>query len=162
MYHRTNIKYPTVNESSIVLTSWVQTTAIFVLLMARNEEVPRWGNSSSIPFTQTFMEIGQLMYVIGRPVQHLQFQGSYFHFFGTLIMRTVIITNMWGIKVNNKTIWDTRFSVSRVNCCWPSPAQSFFVPSPAGLMTILYCLTTLLGFSWRWRFCYSHLGYVIV
>jgi hypothetical protein len=23
----------------------------------------------------------------------------------------------------------------RVNCCWPSPAKSFLVPSPAGLMT---------------------------
>jgi hypothetical protein len=34
-------------------------------------------------------------------------------------------------------------SVNWVNCCWPSPAQSFLVPSPAGLMTILFCLTTL-------------------
>jgi hypothetical protein len=26
------------------------------------------------------------------------------------------------------------------NCCWASPAQSFLGPSPAGLMTIFYCL----------------------
>jgi hypothetical protein len=26
------------------------------------------------------------------------------------------------------------------NCCWASPAQSFSGPSPAGLMTIFYCL----------------------
>jgi hypothetical protein len=26
------------------------------------------------------------------------------------------------------------------NCCWPSPVQSFSGPSPAGLMTIFYCL----------------------
>jgi hypothetical protein len=26
------------------------------------------------------------------------------------------------------------------NCCWASPTQSFFGPSPAGLMTIFYCL----------------------
>jgi hypothetical protein len=26
-------------------------------------------------------------------------------------------------------------------CCWPLPAQSFFVPSPLGLATIFYCLT---------------------
>jgi hypothetical protein len=26
------------------------------------------------------------------------------------------------------------------NCCWTSPAQSFLGPSPAGLMTIFYCL----------------------
>jgi hypothetical protein len=30
-----------------------------------------------------------------------------------------------------------------VKFCWPSPAQSFLVPSPAGLMIIFYCLTTL-------------------
>jgi hypothetical protein len=26
------------------------------------------------------------------------------------------------------------------NCCWSSPAQSFSGPSPAGLVTIFYCL----------------------
>jgi hypothetical protein len=26
------------------------------------------------------------------------------------------------------------------NCCWFSPAQSFLGPSPAGLVTIFYCL----------------------
>jgi hypothetical protein len=26
----------------------------------------------------------------------------------------------------------------RLNCCWPSPAQSFLVLSPMGLMTIFY------------------------
>jgi hypothetical protein len=33
----------------------------------------------------------------------------------------------------------------QVNCCWSLPAQSHLVPilSPAGLMTIFYCLTTL-------------------
>jgi hypothetical protein len=31
-----------------------------------------------------------------------------------------------------------RWSVSRVNCCWPSSAQSFLVPGPAGLMTIFF------------------------
>jgi hypothetical protein len=30
-----------------------------------------------------------------------------------------------------------------VNCSWSSPAQLFLVPSPAGLMTIFYCLATL-------------------
>jgi hypothetical protein len=30
-----------------------------------------------------------------------------------------------------------------LNFCWPSPAQLFLVPSPAGLMTIFYCLTSL-------------------
>jgi hypothetical protein len=31
---------------------------------------------------------------------------------------------------------DMTISVSRVNCCWLSPAQSFLVPSAPGLMTI--------------------------
>jgi hypothetical protein len=31
----------------------------------------------------------------------------------------------------------------RVNCCWPSPAQSILVPSPAGFMTMFHSLTTL-------------------
>jgi hypothetical protein len=35
------------------------------------------------------------------------------------------------------------FWSGEVNCCWSSPAQSFLVPSPAGLMTIFYSLTTL-------------------
>jgi hypothetical protein len=34
-------------------------------------------------------------------------------------------------------------AVGRVNRCWPSPAQSFLVPSPEGLMTIIYSVTTL-------------------
>jgi hypothetical protein len=31
--------------------------------------------------------------------------------------------------------------VDRVNCYWPSPAQSFFVPSPSGPMALYYYLT---------------------
>jgi hypothetical protein len=31
----------------------------------------------------------------------------------------------------------------RINFCWSSPAQSFFLSSTAGFMTILYCLVTL-------------------
>jgi hypothetical protein len=33
--------------------------------------------------------------------------------------------------------------VGKVNCFWPSPAQSFLVLGPVGLMTTLLCLTTL-------------------
>jgi hypothetical protein len=33
--------------------------------------------------------------------------------------------------------------VCRVNYCWSSPAQSFLIPGPAGLMTIFLCLTRL-------------------
>jgi hypothetical protein len=34
-------------------------------------------------------------------------------------------------------------SVGRENCCWPSPAQSFLVPSLAELMIVFYSFTTL-------------------
>jgi hypothetical protein len=27
-----------------------------------------------------------------------------------------------------------------LNCCWPSPAQEYLVPSPTGLINIFYCL----------------------
>jgi hypothetical protein len=30
-----------------------------------------------------------------------------------------------------------------VNCYWPSPAQSFLAPGPAGLMIVFFCLMTL-------------------
>jgi hypothetical protein len=37
------------------------------------------------------------------------------------------------------------------NCCWPSPAQSFSVPSPGGLMTTFYCLSIETPPIWRAR-----------
>jgi hypothetical protein len=43
-----------------------------------------------------------------------------------------------------------------LNCCWPSPAQWFLVPSPTGLMTVFYSLTALGAFRhprwllWMW------------
>jgi hypothetical protein len=33
-----------------------------------------------------------------------------------------------------------------LNCCWPSPAQLFLVPSSAGLTSIFHCLTALGAF----------------
>jgi hypothetical protein len=37
------------------------------------------------------------------------------------------------------------------NCCWPSPAQSFLGPSPAGLVIIFYCLRFETSPTWRAR-----------
>jgi hypothetical protein len=37
------------------------------------------------------------------------------------------------------------------NFCWPSPAQSFSGPSPAGLMTTFYCLRFETHPAWRAR-----------
>jgi hypothetical protein len=51
---------------------------------------------------------------------------------------------------NNNKFWEELIaylsvclSVCLANCCWPSPAESFLAASPAGLMTIFHCLTTL-------------------
>jgi hypothetical protein len=42
-----------------------------------------------------------------------------------------------------RLVFSDRVGLSRVNCCWSTPAQSFLVPCPPGLMTIFYCPTTL-------------------
>jgi hypothetical protein len=42
------------------------------------------------------------------------------------------------------------------NCYWPSPAQSFSGPSPAGLMTIFYCLRFETPPTWRARSPYLY------
>jgi hypothetical protein len=42
------------------------------------------------------------------------------------------------------------------NSCWPSPAQSFSGQSPAGLMTIFYCLIFETPSTWRTRSPYSY------
>jgi hypothetical protein len=42
------------------------------------------------------------------------------------------------------------------NCCWPSPAQSFSGPSPAGLMTTFYCLRFETPTTWRARSPYLY------
>lgn len=42
----------------------------------------------------------------------------------------------------------------QVNCCWRLSAQSFLVPSPTGLMIILFCLTAL-GVLQLLRPCWS-------
>jgi hypothetical protein len=42
------------------------------------------------------------------------------------------------------------------NCCWSSPAQSFSGPSPAGLMTIFYCLRFGTSPTWMARSPYLY------
>jgi hypothetical protein len=37
------------------------------------------------------------------------------------------------------------------DCCWPSPAQSYSDPSPAGLITTFYCLRFEVPPTWRTR-----------
>jgi hypothetical protein len=48
--------------------------------------------------------------------------------------------SVWEVAI----VWLTvRFGSVWVTCCWSSPAQTFLVPGPVGLMTIFFCLTTL-------------------
>jgi hypothetical protein len=42
------------------------------------------------------------------------------------------------------------------NCCWPSPALSFSGPSPAGFVTIFYCLRFETPPTWRIRSPYLY------
>jgi hypothetical protein len=42
------------------------------------------------------------------------------------------------------------------NCCWSSPAQLFLGPTPAGLMTIFYCLRFETPPTWRVSFPYLY------
>jgi hypothetical protein len=62
---------------------------------------------------------------------------------------------------------DVERSLARVkgsavyNCCWSSPAQSFLGPSPAGLVTIFYCLRFETPPNWRARFPQEQGGPVI-
>jgi hypothetical protein len=60
--------------------------------------------------------------------------------------------NMWWFLYKQfETTWKGRSG--QVNCFWPSPAESFLVQSPAGLMAIFCCLTTLEVLqlhSWYW------------
>jgi hypothetical protein len=53
------------------------------------------------------------------------------------------IQNVCLVLCNDKLYLKPYSVVCLVNCCWPSTAESFVVPSPAGLMIIFYCLTAL-------------------
>jgi hypothetical protein len=53
--------------------------------------------------------------------------------------RFVLLWDICGSVDVERPLWWEKESVV-YNCCWPSPAQSFSGPSPAGLITIFYCL----------------------
>jgi hypothetical protein len=51
----------------------------------------------------------------------------------------ILITVSCGFVDVGRSLWRKDDSVV-YNCCWPSPVQSFWSPSPLGLATIFYCL----------------------
>jgi hypothetical protein len=64
--------------------------------------------------------------------------------------------NICGYSLYVTSLWREDGSVV-YHCCWASPAQSFSGPSPAGLMTILYCLRFETPQTWRARFPYLYI-----
>jgi hypothetical protein len=55
-----------------------------------------------------------------------------------LTTKFVLLSYSCGFVDVGSSLWrDNRSAV--YNCCWYSPAQSFFGPSPAGFVTIFYC-----------------------
>jgi hypothetical protein len=58
------------------------------------------------------------------------------------------------VEVGCPLWWEERYVI--YNCCWPSPAQSFLGPSPAGFMTIFYCLWFDTPPTWRARLLYLY------
>jgi hypothetical protein len=67
----------------------------------------------------------------------------------------LLLSNSWGFVDVGRFL--RREDASFVyNCCWPSPTQSFSGHSPAGLMTIFYCLRFKTPPTWKARFPYLH------
>jgi hypothetical protein len=67
--------------------------------------------------------------------------------------RPVILFSNWALTVivlMKHPLWQENGSVVYI-FCWSSPAQSFSGPSPAGLMTIFYCLMFETPRTWRAR-----------
>jgi hypothetical protein len=53
--------------------------------------------------------------------------------------RFLLLSGSCGFADVGRPLWREDGSVF-YNCCWASPAQSFSGPSPAGFITIFYCL----------------------
>jgi hypothetical protein len=60
-----------------------------------------------------------------------------------------------------RSLWRENGSAD-YNCCWSSPAQSFLGPSPAGLVTIFYCLRFETSLFVIQFLCYSVFLYLFV
>jgi hypothetical protein len=65
--------------------------------------------------------------------------------------RFMLLSDSRGFVDVGRLLWWEECSVV-YNCCWSSPAQSFSSPSPAGLVTIFYCLRFETPPTWMTRF----------
>jgi hypothetical protein len=58
------------------------------------------------------------------------------------------------VEVGCPLWWEDGYVI--YNCCWPSPAQLFLGPNPAGFMTMFYCLRFDTPPTWRARLPYLY------
>jgi hypothetical protein len=63
-----------------------------------------------------------------------------------LTTRFLLLSESCGFLDMGRPLWRDNGSAI-YNCCWPSPAQSFLGPSPAGIGTIFYSLRFETSFS---------------
>jgi hypothetical protein len=69
--------------------------------------------------------------------------------------RFLLLSDSCGFVDVGRPLWRQDGSVV-CNCCWPSSTQSFFCPSPAGLMTTFYYLRFETPPNWRTRSPYLY------
>jgi hypothetical protein len=67
-----------------------------------------------------------------------------------LTTRFLFLSDRCGFVDVGRSLWRENGSAI-YNCCWSSPAQSFLGQSPAGLVTIFYCLRFETPPTWRAR-----------
>jgi hypothetical protein len=67
----------------------------------------------------------------------------------------LLLSDACGFVDMRRPFWREDGSVV-CNCCWSSPPQSISGPSPAGLMTIFYCLRFQTPSTWRARSPYLY------
>jgi hypothetical protein len=72
-----------------------------------------------------------------------------------LMARFLLLSDSRGFVDVERSLWREDRSVV-YNCCWSSPAQSFLDSSPAGLVTIFYCLIFETSRTWRARSSYLY------
>jgi hypothetical protein len=69
--------------------------------------------------------------------------------------RFLLLSDTCGLVDVGRSLWRENGSAV-YNSCWSSPAQSFLGPSPAGLVTIFYCLRFETPPIWRTRSPYLY------
>jgi hypothetical protein len=74
---------------------------------------------------------------------------------GVSPIRFLLLSDISGVVDVGRPLWREDGSVV-YNCCWASPAQPFSGPSPAGLMTIFWCLRFETPPTWRARPSYLY------